>query len=94
MVNGIFIGTSYLPIHDGAKKIQVDGYVPVPEVWNNYHVGREKLSGEGSATYRLKIKNSDTITSKGLKIANMSTAYKLMVNNETVALNGIVSNNP
>jgi signal transduction histidine kinase/AmiR/NasT family two-component response regulator len=85
---------TYDDFRDGTKNIQPDAYVSVPDVWNSYRIVGENLSGEGCATYRLKIKSKDAETEKGLKIANMSTAYNLMVDNETIASNGIVSSTP
>ena len=83
---------TYDDFHQGEEDLQPDGYVTVPRVWNNYQIDGNKLPGEGCATYRLKIKGDALDTEKGLKIANMSTAYKLMVNDKAIAGNGFVSN--
>ncbi|MHC1694831.1 MAG: ATP-binding protein [Eubacteriales bacterium] len=85
---------TYDDFHAGAEDISPDGYVPVPGVWNTYNINGETLPGEGCATYRLRIKSSNINTEMGLKIANMATAYKLFVNNETIASNGTVSDSP
>jgi signal transduction histidine kinase len=81
---------TYDDFHIGDKKYKQNGFLNVPDVWNNYEINGKKLSGEGYATYRLKIKTKNINDLKGLKILTQSTAYKLMVNNETVAVSGIV----
>ncbi len=85
---------TYEDFHSGAGVIAPDGYFVVPDVWNSYKVNGKKLPGEGCATYRLRIKSNDTDTWKGLKLANMSTAYKLLVDQEVIAANGTVSSIP
>jgi Signal transduction histidine kinase len=85
---------TYDDFHRGAEDIEPDGYVPVPGVWNSYSVKGKTLPGEGCATYRLRVGSNSRDAEMGLKIANMSTAYRLMVNNETIASNGTVSDSP
>lgn len=82
---------TYDDFHAGTKELESDGYVSVPSVWNSYNVNGKALPGAGCATYRLRIKSGDMNEDMGMKIANMSTAYRLMVNNDTITSNGIVS---
>lgn len=72
------------------KSIKPDGYFEVPSVWTNYTLNDEKLPAYGYATYRLKVKADNIESLKGLKILTFSTAYKLMVNDEVMAENGVV----
>ncbi len=77
--------------YKGTEKLQPNAYVKVPGVWNSYRVDGKKLPGEGYATYRLRIKNDAADTERGLKVANLSTAYKLIVADKTIAVNGSVN---
>lgn len=65
-------------------------YVKVPSVWNKYSIDGKMLPEDGYATYRLKVRTNDSNSLKGLKILSMSTAYKLMINDELIAENGVV----
>jgi hypothetical protein len=71
-----------------------DAYVKVPEVWNNYWLEDHYLPGEGYATYRLQVINAEPDRRLALKLQTMSTAYKLMINQQTIAVNGSVGTNP
>ena len=84
---------TYENFHQGTK-IQPDAYVKVPDVWNNYKLDDNKTTGDGFATYRLVVKNNKDIDQMGLKVANLSTAYKIMVNNDEIAKSGVVAENP
>lgn len=66
------------------------GYFTIPSVWNKYKINDENLPGKGYATYRLKVKTNDITDLKGLKLLTQSTAYKLMINRETIATSGSV----
>ncbi|MBF8984236.1 response regulator [Lutibacter sp. B2] len=81
---------TYDNFHGDDKKYKPSGYFNVPSVWNKYKIDDKNLLGEGYATYRLKIKTNDIDDLKGLKILTQSTAYKLMINRETIATSGIV----
>lgn len=79
--------------HQG-NNLQPDAYVKVPDVWNKYKLEGKKTSAEGFATYRLVVKNNKNEDRMGIKVANLSTAYKIMVNDNEVATSGIVADNP
>ncbi len=64
-------------------------YFPVPGTWNGYVINDRKLPGKGYATYRLSIKTNDTEALKGFKILTQSTAFNLMVDDETIATAGV-----
>lgn len=70
---------------------QPSEYVEVPSVWNKYQVEGKQLPGQGYATYRLQVKTDGKLASLALKIPIMSTAYKVMIDNVTVAVNGRVA---
>jgi two-component system sensor histidine kinase ChiS len=70
---------------------QPSKYVDVPSVWNKYQVEGNYLPGQGYATYRLKVKTDGQHTSLALKIPTISTAYKVMIDGETVATSGKVA---
>lgn len=80
---------NYEDFHNGEND-KIKKYVNVPSVWNKYNIDDKRLPEDGYATYRLKIKTKDINSLKGLKLLSMSTAYKLMINNEVVAENGVV----
>jgi hypothetical protein len=65
-------------------------YVYVPKTWNSYTEDGKSLPGFGYATYRLKVVVGDTQPSLSLRLDTMSTAYRLFVNENEVASNGVV----
>ncbi|MCT4634309.1 MAG: ATP-binding protein [Firmicutes bacterium] len=71
----------------------LDAYVKVPGVWNNYKIDDNKLPGEGFATYRLKIKSKASDDMMGFKILTESTAYNLFINGELISTSGQVGEN-
>jgi putative nucleotidyltransferase with HDIG domain len=66
------------------------GNITIPSYWDGYVTGSGPLSGEGFATYRLKVKLKDGGRLYALRIMHMFTAYRLWVNNKIVASNGTV----
>ncbi|MCK5310674.1 MAG: 7TM-DISM domain-containing protein, partial [Desulfobacteraceae bacterium] len=69
---------------------QKTGLIRLPSVWNNYEVNEKTLSGNGYATYRLKIKIRSSSDMKALKLHIIPTAYTLWLNNEKLLSNGVV----
>ncbi|SET19153.1 Glycosyl hydrolases family 2, sugar binding domain [Natronincola peptidivorans] len=63
-------------------------YIQVPATWNNYTVEDISLTGDGFATYKLRIATKHRNESLGLEIPKISTAYRLWVNNELLAASG------
>lgn len=82
---------TYEDLKNGNKKPDI--YAEVPNVWNNYRINGHKLSGYGYATYRLKVKVSDSSKMMAVRIRNMSAAYKLYIDNKLIASNGKVGIN-
>ncbi|TXK68909.1 hypothetical protein [Paenibacillus sp. N3.4] len=66
-------------------------YVDVPNVWNHYQKEGKHLPGNGYGTYRVKVKTDGKAASLALKIPIMSTAYKVIIDGKTVAVNGEVA---
>jgi two-component system, sensor histidine kinase ChiS len=61
-------------------------YLNVPGVWNSLGV-----SGEGYGTYRLKIRLNHQYQNLGIKILDISSAYKIWINDSLVGSNGNVT---
>lgn len=72
------------------SKLQMTGYINVPQSWNGYAADGKKLDGYGCATYRLKIKVRSGTGIYGLRVLPMGTAYRLWANGELLASNGRV----
>lgn len=76
---------------------QPTGFLTVPGAWNGYTVAGEVLPGDGYATYRLRIRvPSDWVSARpgnaalGLHMPWVLTAYRLWLNGELMAANGVV----
>ncbi|HZG56197.1 ATP-binding protein [Paenibacillus sp.] len=70
-------------------------FVHVPNVWTNYE--REEggfYPGHGYATYRLQVTTKGEAGTLGLKIPDVSTACKIMIDGITIAECGRVSDRP
>ncbi|MCR3921400.1 MAG: 7TM-DISM domain-containing protein, partial [Firmicutes bacterium] len=69
------------------------GYVQVPGAWKGYRLNGDTLTGNGYATYRLKVlMDTDRITA--FKIPRIITAYRMWVDGEEVAAAGTVGTSP
>lgn len=66
-----------------------DAHIVVPGVWNGLVVNGKKITGQGFATYRLKILWNPVRHPAGLKLNTIATAYNLYVNGERVAGIGV-----
>jgi adenylate cyclase len=66
--------------------------VKVPGSWNDFTVDGKKVGGSGFATYALTLHLPPSLKGKilTLKIPHMGTAYRLFVDNELLAENGVV----
>jgi diguanylate cyclase (GGDEF)-like protein len=75
---------------DFVEKMPVrTGFMDLPRPWNGYVVQHRELSGDGYATFRLKIKANESQL-LALRLPKMATAYKLWINNQLLASNGKV----
>lgn len=81
------------PDTDRELWLKPDGYVKVPDVWNNYRIGGERLPGHGYATYRLTVKLSEAASHLELSLAvpAISTAYKMYIDGREAATGGQVA---
>jgi two-component system sensor histidine kinase ChiS len=75
----------------GGVQFRDDSFVPVPSVWNRYSIEGKHLPGEGFATYQIKIIMPEHHGRMAFKVLSMSTAYKMIVNGQVIAVNGVVS---
>lgn len=66
-------------------------FLKVPGIWNSLVVNSKNLPGNGFGTYRLKIKLNHAYDNLGIKLLDVSSSYKLWINNNLVATNGRVS---
>ncbi|MBD2863346.1 hybrid sensor histidine kinase/response regulator [Paenibacillus oceani] len=78
-------------VADGGSSAKPDGYFAVPNVWNNYKINEKSLPGYGYATYRLQVKLREAPKEMALNIPTLSTAYRVMIDGETVAVGGQVA---
>ncbi|WCL47784.1 adenylate/guanylate cyclase domain-containing protein [Leptospira sp. GIMC2001] len=67
-------------------------YINVPGKWNDYKISDDEiLSGEGHATYTLKVLMPENSPELGFKITDgQGSAYELFMNDSLVAKNGII----
>lgn len=66
------------------------GYMTVPGLWINHTVNGVTLTGEGRATYRLRILGGPDATLKTMTIQRVYSAYRLWINNKLVDERGSV----
>ncbi len=66
----------------------------VPSIWNDTVVNGTKISGDGFATYRSRLKVKYSEKTYGIKMIDAATAYRLFVNGRMIAENGTVSESP
>ena len=66
------------------------GWISTPDSWNDYIVNGEEIEGNGYATYRLMIHSSSTQDQLALRIDAILSAYRLWINGNLLASNGIV----
>jgi len=74
----------------GAQPVEPTGYFEIPGRWDGRVIDGAKQSGDGYATFRLKVRAPPGIPLLAVRITEESSAYRLWVNGEEVARNGIV----
>lgn len=67
-----------------------DCIAKIPSIWNNYRLGKEKLSGFGYATFVLHAINAEKGKEIAVRMPPMSTSYRLYIDDQLMAQNGIV----
>jgi signal transduction histidine kinase len=70
------------------------GFIKVPGVWNGYVVNGTKISGEGYASYRLKVLVNPRTGLMGFKFPHFSTAFSFYVNGRKVTSAGNIGKTP
>jgi len=73
---------------DAASPPRPSGFIKVPGFWNGYRLNDSELHGSGYATYRLTVRLPAAGIHLGLKILEVSTAYRLYVNGIEMAAVG------
>jgi len=74
----------------GSGPWPVTGLFDVPGTWNGREIGGEKLSGDGYATFRLRVRLRPDAPRLAIRILDQATAYQLWVNGTRIAGNGTV----
>jgi signal transduction histidine kinase/DNA-binding NarL/FixJ family response regulator len=74
------------------KNYSKDASTSIPNYWNGIKLHGKSLSGNGFASYRLKVKAKQG-EKLYLKINPQCTAYRLIISGKEIAHNGIVSSN-
>ena len=65
------------------------GFINVPGCWNGYLIEGRQLSGDGYATYRLKILMNDQKGNFAFKLLDVGTAFSVYVNGEKISFAGV-----
>ncbi|UUZ93103.1 hypothetical protein LJK87_49260 [Paenibacillus sp. P25] len=69
-------------------------YAPVPASWNGLMVDGKPISGEGYATYRIKLALPKLDKPLAIRIPTINTSYKLWMNGTVIASAGTVGVTP
>ncbi len=69
------------------------GFFSVPDRWNNYTLNSKELSGDGFATYHLKLLLKDIDETYAFIFPIIATAYKIYINGELLSSVGTVGIN-
>ena len=65
------------------------GLMNLPGCWNGYLLGPKKLSGDGYATFRLKVLMNDQKGKFAFKLLDIGTAFTIYVNGKKLSYAGI-----
>ncbi|MDD4518993.1 MAG: GGDEF domain-containing protein [Limnochordia bacterium] len=79
------------PADFASSSPELTGYMELPRQWNGYVVDGDRLPGEGYATFRLHVIAPGADRIMALHIPYMGTAYKMWINGELIAENGVVA---
>lgn len=75
---------------DFKEKETPNRIVKIPSVWNSYSSKEQKITEFGYATFRLHITNAKIGEEIALRINPLSTSYRLYIDDDLMAQNGIV----
>ncbi|MGB9440781.1 MAG: hypothetical protein WCB15_22745, partial [Desulfobacterales bacterium] len=86
-----FYWHSFLKPNDFSKENPpiMSGLIEVPGDWNGFEVNGEKISGDGYATYRLRILLGEARQRMAFKSLDMATAFSMYVNGKRLTSAGI-----
>ncbi len=71
------------------------GLIELPAPWNGYVVDGEPISGDGYATYRLRVLLSGSdASSLALQVPEFETAFVLYIDGREIGSNGVVGKTP
>ena len=76
---------------DAASPPLPSGFINVPGFWNGYRLNDSELQGRGYATYRLTVHLPAAGIHLGLKVLEVSTAYRLYVDGVEMAAVGVAA---
>lgn len=71
-----------------------NGYFQIPGYWNRSVVNGKPLSGDGYATFRLRVRLGQKRDALAVRIEEQATAYRLWVNGSPVISNGTPGTSP
>jgi len=77
----------------GQQAPPVSAYLTLPGSWTGFNLNKEKLSGEGFATFRLRILPGPGKRDLALQVELVNSAYKLWANNRLLVEGGVVGKN-
>ncbi|TAD95555.1 MAG: hypothetical protein EAZ97_15300 [Bacteroidetes bacterium] len=66
-------------------------FIQVPSIWNNYAWNGSKITGNGYASYKMKMLLNHTHVPMAIKFSYMPNAYRVFFNKELIGTNGKVS---
>lgn len=78
---------------DATAPSHPSGYIEVPGFWNGFRLNDSELHGSGYATYRLTVRLPAAGIHLGLKVSEVSTAYRLYVDGIEMAAVGVAGKN-
>ncbi|MCF6179763.1 MAG: sensor histidine kinase, partial [Geopsychrobacter sp.] len=73
-----------------AKPVPMTDYFSIPGRWDGRVINGETQTGDGYATFRLKVKLKPDRRIMAVRIKEESSAYRLWINGQEVAHNGVV----
>lgn len=74
----------------GGQSPRLTGMIKLPNSWQGYRLNHKKLTGDGYATYRLRLLLPDTTGHLGLNIPQLYTAYQLWADGQLISSAGKV----
>ena len=66
-----------------------NGFIEVPGTWNGFELNGKKISGEGYATYRLKILLANTGQILAFKFLDMATSFSVYLDEKKILSAGV-----